>query len=139
MMDNMLQQIIRNPELYDVILCPNVNGDYLSEAAAALIGGVGFVPGANVGDWAAMFEPMHGTAPKYAGKNIANPTATILAACMMLDFMGWNEASNLIRKAIEEAVRQGRVTQDIARYRGIKALSTTEYTDEIIEIMKTLK
>lgn len=139
MMDNMLQQIIRNPEQFDVIICPNVNGDYLSEATAALIGGVGLVGTANIGDWAALFEPMHGTAPKYAGKNIANPTATIFAACLMLDFMGWKEASNLIRKAIEIAYEQGKVTQDIARYRGIKPLTTTEFTNEVIEIMKTLK
>ncbi len=139
MMDNMLQQIIRNPEQFSVIVCPNVNGDYLSEAAAALVGGVGLVGTANVGDWAAMFEPMHGTAPKYAGKNVANPTAAIMAACLMLDFMGWREASSLIRRSVEVAIAEGKVTQDIARYRGVKPLTTTEFTNELIETMRTLK
>jgi len=140
MMDNMLQQIIKSPELYDIILCPNVNGDYLSEAAATLVGGVGIIPGGNIGDTAAMFEAMHGTAPKYAGKDVANPIATIRAAAMMLDMMGWREASDLIERAILESIRRRKVTQDLARYmKDVKPLGTREYTRTLVEIMREIK
>uniref|UniRef100_UPI0035940443 NADP-dependent isocitrate dehydrogenase n=1 Tax=Acidianus infernus TaxID=12915 RepID=UPI0035940443 len=136
--DNMFQQIITRPEDYDIILAPNVNGDYISDAAGALIGNIGMLGGANVGDDAGMFEAVHGTAPKYAGKNVANPTGMIRGGELMLRFMGWVEAADLIDKAIVEAIKQKKVTQDLARYMNVKPLSTTEYTQELLNIMETL-
>lgn len=136
--DNMFQQIITRPEDYDIILAPNVNGDYISDAAGALIGNIGMLGGANVGDNAGMFEAVHGTAPKYAGKNVANPTGMIRGGELMLRFMGWIEAADLIDKAIVEAIKQKKVTQDLARYMNVKPLSTTEYTQELLNIMETL-
>ena len=137
--DNMFQQIITRPENYDVILAPNLNGDYISDAAGALIGDIGVLGGANVGDTGAMFEPVHGTAPKYAGKNVANPTGMIRAGELMLRFMGWREAADLIDKAIIEAIKQKRVTQDLARYMGVQPLGTKEFGDALIEIIDQLK
>ncbi len=137
--DNMFQQIITRPEEYDVILAPNVNGDYISDAAGALIGNISMLGSANIGDTGAMFEAIHGTAPKYAGKNVANPTGIIRAGELMLRFMGWTEAADLIDKAIMEAIRQKKVTQDIARYMGVQPLGTKEYGDALIEIIDTLK
>ncbi len=134
--DNMFNQLITRPWDYEIIVTPNLNGDYLSDAAAALIGGLGLAPGANVGDYIGMFEPIHGSAPKYAGKNVANPTAAALSAAMMLDHIGWHEAAKILRKAIEETIAEGKVTQDIARHLGIKPLSTTEFTEAVIEKMK---
>ena len=135
--DNMLQQIITRSGLYDVIATPNLNGDYISDEANALIGGIGIAPGANIGDYLAVFEPVHGTAPKYAGKDVANPTAEIRSAVMMLEYIGWREAAELINNAIVRALETGRVTQDIARhYPGMKALRTSEYTDVLIRIIR---
>ncbi|BFI76314.1 NADP-dependent isocitrate dehydrogenase [Sulfurisphaera ohwakuensis] len=136
--DNMFQQIIIRPEEYDIILAPNVNGDYISDAAGALIGNIGMLGGANIGDEGGMFEAIHGTAPKYAGKNIANPTGIIKAGELMLRWMGWNEAADLIEKAINMAIRDKKVTQDIARFMGVKALGTKEYADELIKIIDTI-
>ncbi|QIW24956.1 NADP-dependent isocitrate dehydrogenase [Sulfolobus sp. S-194] len=136
--DNMFQQIVIRPEEYDIILAPNVNGDYISDAAGALIGNIGMLGGANIGDEGGMFEAIHGTAPKYAGKNVANPTGIIKAGELMLRWMGWNEAADLIEKAINMAIRDKKVTQDIARFMGVKALGTKEYADELIKIMDTL-
>ena len=136
--DNMFQQIITRPEEYDIILAPNLNGDYISDAAGALIGNIGMLAGANVGDEGGMFEAVHGTAPKYAGKNVANPTGIIKAGELMLRWMGWNEAADLIEKSIEIAIQQKKVTQDLARFMGVKPLGTKEYADELINIMDTL-
>ncbi len=136
--DNMFQQIIIRPDEYDVILAPNVNGDYISDAAGALVGNIGMLGGANIGDTGGMFEAIHGTAPKYAGKNVANPTGIIRGGELMLRFMGWEKAADLIDTAIMESIKQKKVTQDIARFMGVKALSTTEYTDELIGIIDTL-
>ncbi|AAY81653.1 isocitrate dehydrogenase [Sulfolobus acidocaldarius DSM 639] len=133
--DNMLQQIIIRPDEYDIILAPNVNGDYISDAAGALIGNIGMLGGANIGDTGGMFEAIHGTAPKYAGKNVANPTGIIKSCELMLYFMGWSEAARLIEKAINESIKQKKVTQDIARYLGITPLGTKEYTDTLVQIM----
>ncbi len=138
-MDNMLQQIILNPRNYSVIVCPNVNGDYLSDAAAALVGGVSVAPSANIGDSAALFEPVHGTAPDIAGKGIANPTAMILSACLMLEYMGWIEASNLIKTALQEVIKKGKVTPDLAKYRGTRPLTTEEFKREVMEVMRCLR
>ncbi|BDC18365.1 NADP-dependent isocitrate dehydrogenase [Acidianus sp. HS-5] len=136
--DNMFQQIIIKPEDYDIILAPNVNGDYISDAAGALIGNIGMLGGANVGDDAGMFEAVHGTAPKYAGKNVANPTGIIRGGELMLRFMGWTDAADLIDKAIIESIKQKKVTQDLARYMNVRPLSTTEYTQELLSIMETV-
>lgn len=136
--DNMFQQIITRPESYDVILAPNLNGDYISDAAGALIGDIGVLGGANVGDSGGMFEAVHGTAPKYAGKNLANPTGLIRGAQLMLSFMGWNEAATLVDRAITESIKQKKVTQDLARYFSVKPLGTEEYAKTLVEIMDTL-
>ncbi len=136
--DNMFNQIITRPWDYDIIVTPNLNGDYLSDAAAALVGGLGIAPGANIGDNIGMFEPIHGSAPKYAGKNVANPTATALSAALMLDYIGWHEAANLLRKGIEETIASHKVTQDIARHLGIEPLSTTEFTEEVIKTIRRM-
>ncbi|MEM3350564.1 MAG: NADP-dependent isocitrate dehydrogenase [Saccharolobus sp.] len=136
--DNMFQQIIIRPEEYDIILAPNVNGDYISDAAGALIGNIGMLGGANIGDNGGMFEAIHGTAPKYAGKNVANPTGIIRGAELMLRFMGWDKAADLIDIAIIESIKQKKVTQDIARFLGVRPLSTSEYTDELIAIIDTI-
>ncbi|MCQ4366092.1 MAG: NADP-dependent isocitrate dehydrogenase [Sulfolobales archaeon] len=136
--DNMFQQIITRPAEYDIILAPNLNGDYISDAAGALVGNIGMLGGANVGDSGGMFEAIHGTAPKYAGKNVANPTGIIKGGELMLRFMGWNEAADLIEKAIAEAIRQKKVTQDIARFMNVPALTTTEYTQTLIDIINSM-
>jgi isocitrate dehydrogenase len=136
--DNMFQQIITRPDSYDVILAPNLNGDYISDAAGALIGDIGVLGGANIGDAGGMFEAVHGTAPKYAGKNIANPTGIIRGAELMLKFMGWSEAADLMSAAIDESVRQKRVTQDLARYFNVKPIGTKEYGEALIEILDQL-
>ncbi|QKR00466.1 NADP-dependent isocitrate dehydrogenase [Metallosphaera tengchongensis] len=136
--DNMFQQIITRPNEYDVILAPNLNGDYISDAAGALIGNIGMLGGANIGDSGGMFEAIHGTAPKYKGKNVANPTGIIKGAELMLRFMGWNEAADLVEKSVLTAISRKKVTQDLARFMGVKALSTTEYTQELIQIMETI-
>ncbi|ACP47199.1 isocitrate dehydrogenase, NADP-dependent [Sulfolobus islandicus Y.G.57.14] len=136
--DNMFQQIIIRPDEYDIILAPNVNGDYISDAAGALVGNIGMLGGANIGDTGGMFEAIHGTAPKYAGKNVANPTGIIKGGELMLRFMGWDKAADLIDSAIMESIKQKKVTQDLARFMDVRALSTTEYTDELISIIDML-
>ncbi len=130
--DNMFQQVIAKPELYDVILAPNLNGDYISDACGALIGDIGVLGSANVGDTGGMFEAVHGTAPKYAGKNLANPMGMIKAAELMLTFMGWKEAASLIGAAFADAMREKKVTQDIARLMGAEALGTREFSEALV-------
>ncbi|AAL80326.1 isocitrate dehydrogenase (NADP(+)) [Pyrococcus furiosus DSM 3638] len=129
--DNMLQQIILRPWEYDIIVTPNLNGDYLSDAAAALVGGVGMAAGINVGDYIAIAEPVHGTAPDIAGKGIANPSAAILSAALLLEYLGWVEAAELIRASLRKTIEKGKVTPDLAR--GEKALSTEEFIQEVIK------
>ncbi|MBA4418112.1 MAG: isocitrate dehydrogenase (NADP(+)) [Syntrophus sp. (in: bacteria)] len=113
--DNMFMQVILRPEDYDILLCPNLNGDYLSDACAALIGGLGVAPGANIGDHTAIFEPTHGSAPKYTGKDMINPASFLLSGAMMFKHMGFDRASDLLERAIEETIRDGIVTYDLAR------------------------
>ncbi len=138
--DNMFQQLVVKPWDYDVIIAPNVNGDYISELANALVGGVGIAPSLNIGDYIAVAEPVHGTAPKYAGKDVANPMAAILSGALLLDYIGWKEASNLIRNGLREAIRQNKVTQDIARHlQNITPLKCSEFTKQLIEILHTIK
>lgn len=113
--DNMFQQVLTRPEEYSVIAATNLNGDYLSDALAAQVGGLGIAPGANIGDRLALFEPTHGTVPKRAGTDTANPCSLILSGAMLLEYIGWNEASNKIYQAIEKTISEKKVTSDFAR------------------------
>ncbi len=113
--DAMFQQILLRPDEYDVLAMPNLNGDYLSDALAAMVGGLGMAPGGNIGDGYAVFEATHGTAPKYAGLDKVNPGSLILSGAMMLDHMGWNEAGDLVRRGVGRAVSKKHVTYDLAR------------------------
>lgn len=131
--DNMFQQIVTKPSLYDVILAPNLNGDYISDAAGALIGDIGVLGSANIGDKGGMFEAAHGTAPKYAGKNVANPMGMIKAGELMLTFLGWNEAADALAKAVGTAMKEKRVTADIARFLEVEPLGTNEFGDVLIK------
>ncbi|MCE7745762.1 MAG: isocitrate dehydrogenase (NADP(+)) [Candidatus Heimdallarchaeota archaeon] len=134
--DSMFQQILLRPDEYGVLALPNLNGDYISDALAAQVGGLGFAPGANIGDEAAVFEATHGTAPKHAGKNKVNPGSVIFSAVMMLDFMGWTEACETIKTAIEKTVLQKKVTYDIARQlKDVTPIGTSNFADAIIENM----
>ena len=131
--DNMFQQLLTRTDEYDVIAAPNLNGDYLSDAAAAQVGGLGVAPGGNLGDHHALFEPIHGTAPKYAGLDRANPTAEILAAVMMLEHIGWPEAANALRDAVKKTVAQKIVTYDLARQmEGAREVKCSEVGDAVI-------
>lgn len=135
--DSMFQQMLLRPEEYSVIATPNLNGDYLSDAAAAQVGGLGMAPGGNVGDGLAVFEATHGTAPKYANQDKINPGSVILSGVMMFEYLGWNEVSTMIVKAIEEAIRQKRVTYDLARQMpGSTEVSTSAFADSIIRGLK---
>ncbi len=134
--DAFLQQILLRPAEYDVIATLNLNGDYISDALAAEVGGIGIAPGANLSDTIAMFEATHGTAPKYAGKDYVNPGSLILSAEMMLRHMGWLEAADLIIKGIEEAIGAKTVTYDFARLmEGAKQVSCSAFGEEIIKHM----
>ncbi len=138
--DNMLQQIITRPWDYEIIVAPNLNGDYISDAANALVGGIGMAAGMNMGDGIAVAEPVHGTAPKYAGKDVINPTAEILSGALLVgEFMGWREVSRLIEEAIRRAIADKKVTYDLARHMpGVEPLKTSEYTRELIAYIKEL-
>jgi len=130
--DNMFLQVILRPEDYDILLCPNLNGDYLSDACAALIGGLGVAPGANFGDDVAIFEPTHGSAPKYAGKDLSNPTSFLLSGAMLFRHIGLERAADILEAAIEETVDQKIVTYDLARQMdNIRPVTCSEYGEEI--------
>ncbi len=134
--DQMFQQVLLRPKEYSVIALPNLNGDYLSDAVAAQVGGLGMAPGANIGDEIAVFEPTHGSAPKYAGLDKVNPTALILSGVMMLEHLGWIEAANLIKDAIGKTISQKLVTYDLARQiEGATQLKCSEYGDALIKNM----
>jgi isocitrate dehydrogenase len=113
--DSIFQQIQTRPDEYSVLALPNLNGDYMSDAAIALVGGLGLGPGANMSDDVGLFEATHGTAPKYTGMDKVNPGSLILSAVMMLDYMGWSEAAELIIKGMEQSIRDAEVTYDLAR------------------------
>ncbi len=135
--DNMFQQILLRPEEYSVLALPNLNGDYMSDALAAQVGGLGIAPGGNVGDNYAVFEATHGTAPKYAGQDKVNPGSLILSGQMMLEFMGWKEAAALIEEGLQKAILAKRVTYDFHRLmEGATLLKTSEFGQEIIAHMK---
>ncbi|PWY54830.1 NADP-dependent isocitrate dehydrogenase [Legionella qingyii] len=134
--DAFLQQILLRPEDYSVIATLNLNGDYISDALAAQVGGIGIAPGANISDDVAVFEATHGTAPKYAGKNKVNPGSIILSAEMMLRHMGWNEAADLIIKGMQAAIAAKTVTYDFERgMSGATLVSSSGFGDEIIKHM----
>jgi isocitrate dehydrogenase len=138
--DSMFQQVLLRPDEYQVLATPNLNGDYLSDALAAQVGGLGMAPGANIGDSEAVFEATHGTAPKYAGKDMVNPCSLILSGAMMFDFLGWKEAGDLIRKGIEKTVAQKVVTYDLARLMpGAKKVKCSEFGKAIALNIQKMK
>ncbi len=134
--DAFLQQILLRPAEYDVIATMNLNGDYVSDALAAQVGGIGIAPGANIGDGIALFEATHGTAPKYAGQDKVNPGSLILSAEMMLRHLGWTEAADLIISSMEAAIRNKTVTYDFERLMdGATLRKCSEFADDMIEQM----
>ncbi len=134
--DSMFQQILTRSDEYEILATPNLNGDYLSDACAAQVGGLGMAPGANIGDYVGLFEATHGTAPKYADKDMVNPGSLILSAVMMLDYLGWDKAGQMIEKAIQKTINKKTVTYDLARQmKGAKKVGTSEYATQIIKNM----
>jgi len=132
--DSMFQQVLTRSDEYDVIATPNLNGDYLSDACAAQVGGLGMAPGANIGDYVGLFEATHGTAPKYADKDMVNPGSLILSAVMMLRYLGWKEAATSVESAIEKTIKQKTVTYDLERQmEGATKVSTSQYATHLIE------
>ncbi|HET9387431.1 MAG TPA: isocitrate dehydrogenase (NADP(+)) [Gemmatimonadales bacterium] len=132
--DAMFQQLVLRPDEYAVIAAPNLNGDYLSDAAAAQVGGLGLAPGGNVGDGYAVYEATHGTAPKYAGQDKVNPSSVILSGVMMFEELGWDDVARAIVRGLEGAIAAQRVTYDLARQLpGATEVSTSAFADAIIE------
>lgn len=134
--DAFLQEILLHPRDYDVVATLNLNGDYVSDALAAQVGGIGIAPGANLSDTVAMFEATHGTAPKIAGKNLANPSSLILSAEMMLRHLGWTEAADLVIHAVGQAIQAKRVTQDFSsQMQGATQVGTMQFAEEIVRYL----
>jgi isocitrate dehydrogenase len=134
--DSIFQQLLLRPDEYSVIATPNLNGDYVSDAAAAQVGGLGIAPGGNVGDGVAVFEATHGTAPKYANLDKINPGSVVLSGVMMFEYLGWTEAAALIVRGLENAIKSRRVTYDLARQMpGATEVSTSAFGDQIIKGM----
>lgn len=132
--DMLFQQVLLRPDEYDVIATPNLNGDYISDALAAQVGGLGMAPGANIGDECAVFEATHGTAPKYAGLDKVNPSSLILSGAMMLEHMGWEEAGKRVREAVQKTIRNGVVTYDLARQmENAKEVKCSEYAKAVAD------
>ncbi|VTT86409.1 Isocitrate dehydrogenase [NADP] [Halorubrum sp. DM2] len=137
--DNMLQQLLTRTDEYSVIATMNLNGDYMSDAAGAQIGGLGIAPGINRGHGRCLAEPVHGSAPKYAGEDKVNPTAMILSGREMLDYLGWSDAADLVREAVEETIASKRVTYDLHRQiEGGEKLATSEFADAVVEQIEEL-
>src|SRR6476659_9039857 len=131
--DSIFQQVVTRPDEYSVLATPNLNGDYISDACAAQVGGLGIAPGGNIGDRHAIFEATHGTAPKYADKDVINPGSVILSGVMMFDFLGWPEAARLIENALERTIQQKKVTYDFERLmEGATKVRTSQFGDHII-------
>ena len=131
--DSIFQQVIIRPEEYQILATPNLNGDYISDACAAQVGGLGIAPGANIGDGYAVFEATHGTAPKYADKDVINPGSVMLSGVMMLDYLGWNEAARLVENSMEATIQQKKVTYDFERQmQGATKVRTSEFASAII-------
>lgn len=134
--DSMFQQILTRADEYDIIATPNLNGDYLSDACAAQVGGLGIAPGANIGDFVGLFEATHGTAPKYTNQNKANPGSLILSGAMMLEYLGWTEAAQKIESGLQKAILNKTVTYDLERQMdGARKVGTAEFASEIIRHM----
>jgi isocitrate dehydrogenase len=134
--DSMLQQILTRPDEYDVLATPNLNGDYISDAAAAQVGGLGIAPGGNISDGYAVFEATHGTAPKYADKDVINPGSVILSGCMMFEFIGWKDVALTIERGFEKTIQQKKVTYDLERLMsGATKVKTSEFARAIVENM----
>ncbi len=134
--DSMFQQVLLRPDEYQVLATPNLNGDYLSDACAAQVGGLGMAPGANIGDGFGVFEATHGTAPKYANQDVINPSSLILSGSMMFSYMGWKEVSQLIENGITETIRQKRVTYDLHRLMdGATKVKTSQFAEAICDNM----
>ena len=135
--DNMLQQILTRTDEYDIIATPNLNGDYISDACAAQVGGLGMAPGANIGDVHSLFEATHGTAPKYAGQDKVNPSSLILSGVLMFRYLKWPEVANIIENALEKTIMQKKVTYDLARQLegNVTPLKTSEFAEAIVSNM----
>ena len=135
--DMLFQQVLLRPDEYQVIATPNLNGDYISDALAAQVGGLGMAPGANIGDQCAVFEATHGTAPKYAGLDKVNPGSLMLSGAMMLDYMGWKEAGAAVRNALQATIRKRIVTYDLARQlEGAKEVKCSQFAEAIAADIK---
>jgi isocitrate dehydrogenase len=134
--DSIFQQVVTRADEYSVLATPNLNGDYISDACAAQVGGLGIAPGANIGDGYAIFEATHGTAPKYADKDVINPGSVILSGVMMFRHLGWNEAADLIEQSMERTIDQKKVTYDFERLMpGATKVKTSEFANAMIENM----
>ena len=132
--DAMFQQVLLRPKEYDVIITPNLNGDYLSDAIVAQVGGLGLAPGSNIGDGVALFEPTHGTAPKYAGLDKVNPGSLILSGAFMFQYLGWDEVKKVIEEGVAQTIKQGYVTYDLARLReDAHEVKCSEFGMKIVE------
>src|SRR6478672_1837085 len=135
--DSVFQQVLMRADEYSVLATSNLNGDYLSDACAAQVGGLGMAPGSNIGDGFGVFEATHGTAPKYADKDVINPGSVMLSGAMMFDFMGWSEAARLIEDGIERTIGQKQVTYDLERMMpGATKVGTSAFATAIIENMR---
>ena len=135
----MFQQLLTRPREYSVLATPNLNGDYLSDAAAAQVGGLGMAPGANIGDTTALFEATHGSAPVYAGQDKVNPGSMILSGAMMFEYLGWLEVTDLIVEGVRRAIQRKRVTYDLARQlEGAQELKCSEFAQSIIREIREL-
>jgi isocitrate dehydrogenase len=134
--DSIFQQVVTRPDEYTVLATPNLNGDYISDACAAQVGGLGIAPGANIGDGYAIFEATHGTAPKYADQDVINPGSVILSGVMMLEFLGWSEAARLVEGGMRRTIEQKKVTYDFHRMmEGATKVKTSEFADYVIKNM----
>jgi isocitrate dehydrogenase len=130
----MFQQVLLRPQEYSVLATPNLNGDYLSDALAAQVGGLGMAPGSNIGDGVAVFEATHGTAPKYAGRDMVNPGSLVLSGAMMFEYLGWTEVARTIRKGLERTIGEKVVTYDLARLMaGARQVRCSEFAARIAE------
>lgn len=137
--DNMLQQVLTRTTEYDILALPNLNGDYISDACGAQIGGLGIAPGANRGYGRLLAEPVHGSAPKYAGQDKVNPTAMILSGRIMLEYLGWDDAAQVVRDTVEAQIASGRATYDIDRQiSGGTRLATSEFAEEVVDRIKAV-
>ena len=132
--DNMFQQVLKRPQDFKIIVAPNINGDYISDALAAQVGGLGLAPGGNIGNPYAVFEPTHGSAPKYANQDKVNPSSLILSGCLMFEYIGWKEVSDLIQNAISKTIKSKLVTYDLAaEIEGAKEVKCSEFAKEVIK------